>query len=652
MKHAAILASPEPLSIDALAMLPIDDPVVQDRLIDLIATTLDAIDAGRAWPALATLAALPPSLAELAYELLLLARFPDGSGSTADLDDASLLSLVVLTGVASERAVAMSLLNDELTRRTTPFFYAGACAARAVLAGYASLASVWPAATLADPARIATHPLDVAAHRAHVRALADRGDLRAALDALTTALSLPLGAGEKTPLGTELAVLLPIALSHGMAEAVGAWRVKLALGANTPVVVYATRLLDELPQIAAVALPEAMVAAREFLSTYAAPTRDLISPYPIIDGKPHINMLFLEVTNYCNQKCTFCPDMHREVARSWLPLEQVKALIDQIADTLHLNMLALNAYGEPLLHPDIDQIIAYVREKNMSWPTFMTTHGLTLVDKKLKQLSNNYPTGIAVSMHNDNQASYAATRSAKIGDYETLVTRVSNLARQMVNERAPCHMRLYQMVNNGHEDLKVPPEIRAAFPSNGDRVALHVRKWEAIAAEIVAQAPPEAQAIAFVTDRDFIEHAFRDAFDDHGIPMPLIEWTDVNGARQRLFMSCRPLETYANLLLEQHDDWTVEHKLLNPEPCRFLPDPSLTIFATGKLGVCCLDLNNTANFGSLSDYPSLVDALHSPEARQMFAELSNGIAVSKGCQICLGEGTARCGSKSAEMAPV
>ena len=432
---------------------------------------------------------------------------------------------------------------------------------------------------------------------------------------------------------------------------VAAWRVRLALGANAGVVGYAARLLGDLPALNAAALPSAMAAAAELLAAYAAPTRDLISPYPQRDGKPHVNMLFLEVTNYCNQKCTFCPDMHREVARSWLPLDRVKALIDEISDSLSLNMLALNAYGEPLLHPDIDQILAYVRSKKMAWPVYFTTHGMTLVDKKLKQLSNNYPTGIAVSMHNDNQESYAATRSAKIGDYDTLITRVSNLARQMVNERAACHMRLYQMVNNGHEDLKVAPEVRDAFPSTVDRLALHARKWEAIAAAIVAQAPPEAEAVSHVTDPDFIAHAFHDAVDDHGVPMPLVEWTDVDGNRQQLFMSCRPLETYANLLLEYHPDWTVEQRLINAEPCRFLPEPSLTVFATGKLGLCCLDLNNTANFGTLADYPSLVDALHSPEARQMFAELSNGIAVSKGCQICLGEGKAKCGTKAAAQFP-
>lgn len=645
MKHTADLASTaQPFSID--------DPALHQTLAERIGDALEAIDNGAPRPALAGLAALPQEIAALAYEMLLFARFPDGSGDTADLDDATILALTMLTGAAAGREAALALLDGETRQRNAAAFLAGAFAARSVLAGHvAGIADLWPAfdtavwPTLADAeARIATHPLDIAAHRARVRHLANAGELHPALDALTTAMSLPLGFNEKGGLGTELAVLVPVLLSNGLAEAVGAWRARLALGANAAVAGYAARLLPDLSAVHAAALPDAIAVATQLFADFAQPTPSLVATYPTRNGKPHVNMLFLEVTNYCNQKCTFCPDMHRETARTFLPVAQVKALIDEIADKLSLNMLALNAYGEPLLHPDIDQILEHVRSKNMSWPVYFTTHGMTLVDKKLKQLSNNYPRGgIAVSLHNDNQESYAATRSAKIGDYDTLFTRVSNLARQMVNERAPAHLRLYQMANNGHEDLQVPPEVRAAFPSDANRVMIHVRKWEAVAADIAANAPPEAHARAFVNEPEFIERAFRDAINDHGVPMPLVEWIDVDGNLQQVCMSCRPLETYANLLLEYHPDWTVEKQLINPEPCRFLPDPSLTIFATGKLGLCCVDLNNTANFGSLSDFPSIVDALNSEPARQIFAELSNGIAVSNGCQICLGTGKKMCG---------
>ena len=199
------------------------------------------------------------------------------------------------------------------------------------------------------------------------------------------------------------------------------------------------------------------------------------------------------------------------------------------------------------------------------------------------------------------------------------------------------------MVQNAHEDPRVPPEVRHAFPDSPERMGAHVRKWEAIAHAIAAAAPHHVHARALSATTAEIERAWRDADDDSGIPLPILEWRDANGNVQQAFMSARPLETYANLLLEYHPDWTVERRLLNDEDCRFIRNPSLTLFATGKLGLCCLDLDGTATFGSVGDYPSLAAAVDSPEARRMFAELSNGVATSKGCQICLSTGTRQCG---------
>jgi len=674
VKHSAIFESrAEPFTIDptlpavvavtlqhyAAQGISADDMNVQSAVIELLAVLLDTLDAG-AEPAsvLAPITALDTSQAQLGYQLLVLSRFPDGTGDTADLDDASFLVLAMLAAAAGDPDAAAGLIAAEQEKRQTRSFLAAAFAALLLIRGHRDgLSGLWTECPPLLPAeaieaRLTTHPLDILAHRARARYLADEGRYADALNAALTGLALPIGSGDKLGLAEDLAVIAAVIATTGDACILGDQRLKLTLGANAVAARHASAALQANAPLLAVAMPEAVTALRDLFDDYAAPTPAFIAPYPTLHGRPHVNMLFLEITDYCNQKCTFCPDMHRENARNWLPLDQVKALIDQIADTLHLNMLQLNAYGEPLLHPNIDEIIAYVRAKQMPWPTYFTTHGMTLVDKKLKQLSHNYPTGIAVSMHNDSQESYAATRSAKIGDYDTLIARVSKLARQMVNERAPCHMRLYQMVNNGHEDTKVDPVTRGAFASTVERFAAHVRKWEGIAADIASEAPADAQVRIFHNGDDAIARAFHDAIDDCGVPLFLMDWVDTAGNRQQLFLSARPVETYANLLLEYHPEWEVEQKLLNAEPCRFfVPTPSLTIFATGKLGFCCLDLHSTATFGSVQDYPSLIDAMNSREARQMFAELANGVAVSKGCQICLGEGKPRCGTAAAAEHP-
>ena len=666
MKHVAILeahpAAPYPVSdmvplaglveaVVATRDLAPEEPGADAALVDLLCAVLALYEEG-ADPEMsgAALASLSPIQAARAFNLLLLSRWPEGEGDPATLDDAALLALVGLAAAAGRHEQAAALLAGETARRRTPAFLAAAFTARCRLAGREGIAALWTtlAAKAANVAgartAVTTDPLDVAAHRALGRALADVGALNEALAALCTALVLPVPPRDKFGAAEDFAVLALALASRGDPAALAHPRVRAALAGNPVLAGHAAAYLRAEPVLAAVADPEARIALTGVLDDYAAALPAIVAPFPAgPDGRPKVNMVFLEITNHCNQKCSFCPDMHREIARTWLPLDTVTRLIDEIADGMTGNMLQLNAYGEPLLHPHIDKILAHVRAKRMPWPTFMTTHGLTLNEKKLRQLSRNYPSGIAVSLHNDGQDSYQRSRNNRIGDYPTMVARVSALMRQMAGEGADCHLRLYQLVCNGREDPRVPEEVQAAFARTPERFAAHVRHWEGIAAEIAATAPPEVRAHAIRSSDATIARAFREAADDLGVPLPLLEWTDGDGRRQQAFMSARPIETYANLLNEYHPNWEVERSLVNADHCRFLDDPSLTIFASGRLGFCCLDLNNTASFGSLGEYGSLAEAIASPEARRMVGELMNGVAVSPGCQICLSSGVKRCG---------
>jgi hypothetical protein len=632
---------------------PIEGAVLEAALLDLACTVIEAlaIDAGSlaAYRALSTLTA---EQAQFTVDLLIASFFPDGREDVAALDDAATLCLVALLATSGRTGDAASVLKGAEASRRTPLFLRGAFVARCSMLGYPEgISELWLTGQAgeadSDQARsvVSARPLDIAAHIALVRALAVADAFDAALDALAVALTLPLGDEDKAVLAPDLAALAAVIAARGERYLFARRHVVMALAANA---VTAARAVVQLGSaetpLAAAAGSRAMSEAAALLHGYANPCAAAVrSPYPIRNGKPHADIIWLEITNFCNQKCTFCPDMHREDARNWLPLDQIKSLIDEITATVSVGSMQLNAYGEPLLHPHIAEILAYIREKNLPFPTFFTTHGMTLVPKKLAQLSNNYPAGIAVSLHNDSQESYALTRSAKIGDYATLVERLTALIRQMVDERAPTHLRLYQMVSNGAEDMRVDPRVRGAFAPTVDRFAEHLRRWEAIGAEIAAAAPLPANARAIVNAPDRIARSFLEANHGDGIHLPIIEWTDVNGNRQEAFFSPRPVGTYANLLLEYHPDWRVTRQVLNKETCGFIDTPSLAIFATGKLGICCLDLNSTATFTSLNDHESLASAMTSPEAARMFAQLANGVATSRGCQICLSSETRLCG---------
>jgi MoaA/NifB/PqqE/SkfB family radical SAM enzyme len=78
----------------------------------------------------------------------------------------------------------------------------------------------------------------------------------------------------------------------------------------------------------------------------------------------------IEITSFCNLDCVFCPRRHLVGAPKHMPLDQFKNIFDQILPS-NIN---LSGQGEPLLHPNIPDIIRYCREGGaaVNFPTNLT----------------------------------------------------------------------------------------------------------------------------------------------------------------------------------------------------------------------------------------------------------------------------------------
>src|SRR5262249_3950104 len=70
-----------------------------------------------------------------------------------------------------------------------------------------------------------------------------------------------------------------------------------------------------------------------------------------------INYLFVEITNACNFKCTWCPDDIMDRRRGFMKKEKVFRILDEIAEKRSwmgpLYPVKLHQMGEPMLHPDL-----------------------------------------------------------------------------------------------------------------------------------------------------------------------------------------------------------------------------------------------------------------------------------------------------------
>lgn len=81
-----------------------------------------------------------------------------------------------------------------------------------------------------------------------------------------------------------------------------------------------------------------------------------------VDVKSLPYTLNMDTTNVCNLACPFCPTGARQLRRerTRLPLEKAKAVIDAVKD--HVLMAHFYNWGEPLLNPDIFEIIRYASD--------------------------------------------------------------------------------------------------------------------------------------------------------------------------------------------------------------------------------------------------------------------------------------------------
>ncbi len=86
------------------------------------------------------------------------------------------------------------------------------------------------------------------------------------------------------------------------------------------------------------------------------------------------NRIYIEITNICNLNCSFCKEDKRKKAS--LTLEQFKHILSKIKG--HTDHIYLHVKGEPLIHPDIDNIINIAKEYGFN--VNITTNGRLIKD--------------------------------------------------------------------------------------------------------------------------------------------------------------------------------------------------------------------------------------------------------------------------------
>ncbi len=114
--------------------------------------------------------------------------------------------------------------------------------------------------------------------------------------------------------------------------------------------------------------------------------------------------VYVEISNICNLKCSFCPGTTRQPKR--MSIEEFKTVLEKIKD--YTDYIYFHLLGEPLCHPDLEAFLQIAEE--MNFKVIITTNG-TLIEKcKDILLKSNSHYKTVISLHsfeaNDNKISF------------------------------------------------------------------------------------------------------------------------------------------------------------------------------------------------------------------------------------------------------
>jgi MoaA/NifB/PqqE/SkfB family radical SAM enzyme len=134
----------------------------------------------------------------------------------------------------------------------------------------------------------------------------------------------------------------------------------------------------------------------------------------------------------CNLACTYCNEF--DDFSKPVPVETICARLDRLAD-LGTTIITISG-GEPLLHPDLDAIIAHARRRGML--AGMITNGYLLTADRIKRLNRAGLDHLQISIDNV-MPDEVSKKSLKVLDKKL----------QLLSEHADFHVNINSVVGGG-----------------------------------------------------------------------------------------------------------------------------------------------------------------------------------------------------------
>ncbi|NQU83218.1 MAG: radical SAM protein [Parcubacteria group bacterium] len=186
-------------------------------------------------------------------------------------------------------------------------------------------------------------------------------------------------------------------------------------------------------------------------------------------GLPYLAII--ETTNTCNLQCPTCPTPRHKLNRApkIMSLDEFKKIIDNIKNSVHL--ILLYNTNEPLIHPDLAEMIRYCDDNNLY--TMISTNAALLSKEKTTELLDAGLDEILLCLDGTSKKAYEEFR--KGANFEDVAKNINHFCKEKQRrESARPYIELQFILNRLNQD-QIPDIKRWAGIWKVDR--LHIKSF-------------------------------------------------------------------------------------------------------------------------------------------------------------------------------
>ncbi len=333
--------------------------------------------------------------------------------------------------------------------------------------------------------------------------------------------------------------------------------------------------------------------------------------------KPMIKYIFLELTNFCNFNCTFCPNAVMTRKREFMDKGLAVRLLDEIAGkNLAEEPIQLHLMGEPLLHPHIFEILEFMRQKNL--PVRLFTNGALLNEKYRERIYATDIQELVIGIQTHNEQTYRDHRRGK-PDFQTYMKNIRDMVEAKFAKNLKMQIEMHYMNTKHFNEFRIGknyPQTRFPLVDSNEKALAIIDEWKNFGRAVSKKYGLNHEPLDLAgLQGSYKSDPLACVRDNHCQILPGV------------ILSFKELNTFCDYLVNP-----IKYVERHKSNCNSISE-QFAVLANGDCTLCCVDYDGKMAVGDAKSH-GVESIWTSKKVRKMQSINRQGLFPTQVCRIC------------------